>query len=216
MQKHPPPNPLTEGFLSTRRSLVARLKQWDDQEAWREFFETYWKLFYSVARKAGLNPTEAEDIVQDTIISLAKKLPRFSYDPALGSFKAFLLLNVRSRIVDYRRKALAEKRHRLVQETGNEVSLLERLPDGTLDGLEAIWEVEWRERLLEAALERVKSRVSAKQFLIFDLAVLKHVPTGTIAASLAVNTAQVYLAKHRVSRLLQAEVRKLKREPDPS
>ncbi len=214
MQKPVPPNPPADEFLPTRRSLLARLKRWDDQEAWREFFETYWKLIYSVALKSGLAPAEAEDVVQETIIGLAKKMPRFSYDPALGSFKAFLLLNVRSRIIDYRRKVLADKRQLPRAGNGNHTSLMERVPDVALDRLEAIWDVEWHTRLFEAALERVKSKVSAKQFLIFDLAALKHVPVGTITASLGVNSAQVYLAKHRISRRLQVEVQKLKGEPD--
>ncbi len=204
-------------FLPTHRSLLARLKQWDDQEAWREFFETYWKLIYSVALKTGLTPSEAEDIVQETIIAVAKKMPHFSYDPALGSFKSWLLLNVRSRITDYRRKALAEKRYARTSEprtTGT--SLLERVPDPALSRLDAVWEEEWHARLLEAAVEKVKSKVSAKQFLIFDLSFTKKVSVSQITDSLGVNTAQVYLARHRVSRLLEAEVQKLKRSSELS
>ena len=52
-------------FLPTRRSLLTRLKDWDDQQGWREFFETYWRLIYSVATKAGLNDSDAQDIVRE-------------------------------------------------------------------------------------------------------------------------------------------------------
>ncbi|MBI2924817.1 MAG: sigma-70 family RNA polymerase sigma factor, partial [Verrucomicrobia bacterium] len=59
----------TDLFLSTRRSLITRLKNWDDQEGWREFFQTYWKLIYSVAVKSGLTNEEAEDVVQETVVT---------------------------------------------------------------------------------------------------------------------------------------------------
>ena len=216
MPKRLPPNDRVDEFLPTRRSLLARLKRWDDQEGWREFFETYWRLIYSVALKAGLLPAEAEDIVQETIIGVARKMPRFTYDPALGSFKTWLLLNVRSRIADYRRKVLAEKRHVETSEAGTGSSLMDRVPDSALSQLDAVWGAEWHQRLFEAAAEKVKSKVSAKQFLIFDLSAVKQVPVSTITRSLGVKAAQVYLARHRVSRLLQTEIKRMERGLDPA
>ena len=61
-------------WLPTRTSLLRRLKQWEDQESWRDFFNTYWKLIYGAAVKAGLNDAEAQDVVQDTVITVAKKI----------------------------------------------------------------------------------------------------------------------------------------------
>jgi len=63
----------TDDLLPTRLSLLARLKDWQDQQSWREFFDTYWKLIYSVAIQAGLSDAEAQDVVQDTLVSVAKK-----------------------------------------------------------------------------------------------------------------------------------------------
>src|ERR1043165_10231370 len=78
-------------FLPTRRSLLIRLKNWDDQESWRNFFDTYSRLIYSFARKAGFGDAEAQDVVQETVVTVAKHIPQFEYDPALGSFKSWLL-----------------------------------------------------------------------------------------------------------------------------
>src|SRR5215510_10488861 len=94
-------------FIPTRRSLLSRLKSWDNQDSWREFFSTYWRLIYSVAIKAGLKDAEAQDVVQDTILSVAQRMPGFKYDPALGSFKSWLLLIIRRRIADQLRKHYA-------------------------------------------------------------------------------------------------------------
>src|SRR5437867_886026 len=93
-----------EEFIPTRTSLLSRLKNWDDQESWKQFFDTYWKMLYSVAQRAGLNDAEAQDVVQDTIVCVAKQMPTFRYDPSIGSFKSFLMLIIRRRIVDFLRK----------------------------------------------------------------------------------------------------------------
>ena len=77
----------------TRASLLSRLKDRDDHVGWQEFFDTYWKLIYGVALKAGLNDSEAQDVVQETVIYVAKKLPDFRYDPEKGSFKSVLSLS---------------------------------------------------------------------------------------------------------------------------
>ncbi|MBI5385937.1 MAG: sigma-70 family RNA polymerase sigma factor [Verrucomicrobia bacterium] len=203
-------------FLPTRRSLLTRLKNWDDQEGWRVFFDTYWKLIYSVALQAGLSHTEAEDVVQETVLGVAKKMRGFRYDPAIGSFKAWLLLNVRSRIADHLRKKASAKATliRPAPATGTGTSFLERAPDPALPQLDALWEAEWQRHSLETALERVKARVSAKQYLIFDLYALKQTPIGKITRSLGVSLGQVYLAKHRVARALREEMRKLERAKD--
>src|SRR5262249_6251703 len=90
-----------------------------------------------------------------------------------------------------------------------ETSVMERLPDRRNDPLDAVWEAEWEQHILEAALRRVRARVTARQFQIYTLAVLQEVPIRTIASALAINAAQVYLAKHRVGRLVRAELRRL-------
>src|SRR6266478_8450753 len=91
-------------FLRTRRSLLSRLKNWDDQESWRDFFNTYWKLIYGAAIKAGLTHAEAEEAVQETVITVTKKIKDLKYDPALGSFKDWLLNTTRWKINDQFRK----------------------------------------------------------------------------------------------------------------
>ncbi len=202
----------TDEFLPTRRSLLTRLKRWDDQESWREFFDTYGKLIYSAALQAGLSHADAEDVVQETVIGVARKMRGFRYDPATGSFKTWLLLNVRSRIIDHWRKENALKRRLEVHpEPQTGTGALEAIPDPTLNQLEAVWDREWQQSLLESALARVKCKVSAKEYLLFDLSAVKQRPTRQITSSLGVTAAQVYLARHHVGRTLKAEILKLER-----
>src|SRR6266487_6337061 len=102
----------SDELLATRWTLIERLKNWDDQESWRQFFDTYWKLIYGVAIKSGLTHPEAQDVVQETVISVCKSMHNFKADPAYGSFKAWLLNLTRWRITDQVRK-----RHRSVSGT---------------------------------------------------------------------------------------------------
>src|SRR5689334_25113760 len=88
-----------QSSLSTRASLLGRLKSLEDQAGWQEFFDTYWQLIYSLARKAGLTDAEAQETVQETVITASKHLPAFRYDPKLCSFKTWLLRLARWRIV---------------------------------------------------------------------------------------------------------------------
>src|SRR6516165_2035972 len=91
---------------ATRWILLALLKNWEDQQSWREFFDTYWRLIYAVAIKAGFTDAEAQDVVQDTVLSVAKKISEFKCGPASGSFKAWLLKLTRWRILNQLKKRL--------------------------------------------------------------------------------------------------------------
>jgi RNA polymerase sigma factor (sigma-70 family) len=86
--------------IATRASLLDRLKDRADQESWQEFFDVYWRLIYGVAMEAGLKDPEAQDVVQETIISVAKNVGAFRYDPKVCSFKTWMLRLTRWRILD--------------------------------------------------------------------------------------------------------------------
>ena len=192
----------------TRRSLVSRLRRWDDQASWDEFFKTYWRLIYSVAIKAGLTDEEAEDVVQETVLGVAKKMGEFRYDPAVCSFRGWLLHVTRLRIKDQFRKRLPAVLPR-TRTTGT--TALERIPDVAGAGLEVLWEEEWERNIVDVAMTRVKGRVRAEHYQMFYLNVVKEVSVQKVAGTFGVSAAQVYLVKHRVARLIKSEVRRLER-----
>src|SRR6266566_2830094 len=98
--------PHREGMIPTRYSLLSRLQNWDDQESWKDFFDTYWRLIYSTAVNAGLSEAEAQDVVQETVICVAKNIQKFKRDRAKGSFKGWLRNLTRWRIRDQLRKRI--------------------------------------------------------------------------------------------------------------
>ena len=86
--------------IPTRATLLVRLKDCEDQKSWQEFYDTYWRMIYGLATRAGLPDSEAQDILQDTVIKVAEQMPRFQYDPKLGTFKGWLLKIARRRVID--------------------------------------------------------------------------------------------------------------------
>jgi RNA polymerase sigma-70 factor (ECF subfamily) len=202
----------TTGLAATRRSLVDRLQNWEDRKHWQEFFDTYWKLIYSAARQSGLTETEAQEVVQETVITVAKKVGQLRYDPARGSFKGWLLHITRWRIADqFRKRRPGEERHRFSDDT-RMTRTIDRLPDTEAPDLDALWEREWQENLLSAAMQRVKKKVEAKQFQIFDCYVRKEWPAQKVATELGVSVGQVYLARHRVAAVLKKEIKALEKQ----
>jgi len=222
-----------EPSLQTRWSLIGRLKDWGDQQSWQEFFDTYWKLIYTVALKAGLSDAEAHEVVQEAVISVAKKMPEFKCDPAAGSFKSWLLTLTRWRIVDQMRKrgnvgqasrlsrqVSAEDQARTTEtrilrssaDDTARTSTIDRIPDPAGLALEAFWNEEWEKNLLAAAAERVKHQVDPEQYQLFDFHVLKKWPAQKVARKLGVNLGKVYFAKYKVSALLRKEIKVLERK----
>jgi RNA polymerase sigma-70 factor (ECF subfamily) len=195
---------------ATRSSLISRLRNWDDQSGWQVFFDRYWKLIYAVAVKAGLSDAEAQDVVQETVVAVAKQMREGGYDRARSSFKNWLCLITRRRIVDhFRRRTRVKRRSISSSEDTSRTDTVARVPDPASLELDSVWDEEWRRNLADAAIERVKQLVTPKQFQIFDLSVLKDLPVREVAKLLKVNAAQVYLARHRVSALVKKEVARL-------
>jgi RNA polymerase sigma-70 factor (ECF subfamily) len=225
--------------IPTRASLLQRLKDPADQATWDEFHRTYRGLIHGVARRAGLNDAEAEEVVQETFIAVAKKMPEFRYDPAKDSFKGWLLQLTRWRIADQFRereqaalthpsafalRASAGKSGTLSPPTGegrgegprpdddtSRTATVDRIPDPAGPALTAIWDEEWAKHLVNAALARIKRQVNPAHYEIYYLHVILGKSVSEVKRALGVNVGQIYLAKHRVGTLLKRELKKLER-----
>jgi RNA polymerase sigma factor (sigma-70 family) len=206
--------------LETRPSLLQRLKTGDDPQSWQDFYRIYGGLIRFFAEKAGLTADEAEEVIQETAIGVARGLPEFTYDPKVCRFKTWLLNLTRWRIQDQirRRRKLgprsdaAESGARRQLESGTSLggsSIIESIADPSVPEFCAEWDKAWEKNLLDQALEALRTRVEERQLQVFDLCVMKGWPPGDVARTLGISVPRVYLAKHRVSALLKKEVRRL-------
>jgi RNA polymerase sigma factor (sigma-70 family) len=203
--------------IQTRPTLLNRLKSGDDAESWGEFYRVYGKLIRDFALHAGLNDSEADEVVQETAIAMSRRLPEFRYDPKVCRFKTWLLNQASWRVKDQLKKRRRSERFadgapEPSKNDSTRTDIIHRVPDPASVDLEALFETEWRRSLFTLALENVKERFSLKQIQIFDLVVFKEWRAAAVAKSLGVSTANVYVTRHRISTAIATETKRLENE----
>jgi RNA polymerase sigma factor (sigma-70 family) len=186
-------------LIPTRDSLLSRLKEGGQEDSWRDFFETYWRLIYQTGRKYGLTDSEAQDVVQETMIELSQRIGDFQRDQKRGSFKAWLMRLTQWKIVDQiRSRSPAE---RLDSDFGEETDA--RFVDD--------WDRNWQVNAAEEAVRRVQSSARPKMFQAYSLCVLQgrsHLAAGKL---LRMSVPAVYMAIFRIRRQLRRELEKLQK-----
>jgi RNA polymerase sigma-70 factor (ECF subfamily) len=218
-----PMKPEHDPQLQTRSSLLQRLKTGDDPQSWQEFYDTYGGLIRFFAAKAGLTADEAEEVVQETAIGVARGLPEFTYDPKVCRFKTWLLNLTRWRIKDQLRKRVSQEKLTGAPPSGGErptppgddtqhTATVDRIPDPSVPEFGTEWDTAWEKNLLAQALARVRSRIDERQFQIFDLLVMKNWTPEDVARTLGISVARVYVTKHRVSSAVTKETRLLEKK----
>lgn len=205
----------TDSLLPTRSSLLSRLRHASDAASWQHFFDNYGRLIYQVCRRAGLNTQEADEVAQETIVSVSQELPKFKFDRSKGSFKGWLWRVTRNHVADFLKKKYRDgaRRAELPEAGPGEAAPIARFAD-TREDLEAVWEEEWKSNLLDCALKRVRSQVSARSFQIFHLSTVKGWTVDQIKEALRTGTTQIYLARHRVGRLVKKEIAALRKDAE--
>jgi RNA polymerase sigma factor (sigma-70 family) len=182
-----------DNTVQTRASLVQGL-QTGDEDRWQQFYRLYAPVLRSFALKAGLTETEADEVVQETCIGVARNIGEFHYDPKVCRFKSWLLNLASWRVKNQftKRQRWDERVHKpvgeplhvaaglsaLSQGENQRTATVERVADPAGQTFDTIWDKEWRTNLLNAALEKVRSQFSATQFQVFDLNALKEWPPG--------------------------------------
>lgn len=203
--------------VQTRPSLLNRLREGDDTEAWQEFNRRYGRLVRAFARKAGLTETEADEVAQETAIGVARHLPGFVYDPKVCRFKTWLLNLARWRIQDQFRKRSEPSNG--VGSSGpagqsrdeDRTATVDQVADPSALNLDAVFEEEWRSNLVAIAMEQIKAKFSLKQMQVFDLVAMKGWPCGEVAKAMRLSLTAVYVTKHRIAAALKKEVRRLEK-----
>ena len=197
--------------VHTRASLLQRVRDWRDDDSWREFVGTYSLLIRSLALKSGLTEDEATEVVQATLISVADAIRDFRYDRARGSFKQWMGHQTKWKINDLLRQRQREQKFfftREEPETSTRTGTMEKFSEERNE-FAAFLDRDWNEAVAAAAVTRVKAAVKPKHYQIFDLHAVKQWPLGRISRTLGVSVPQVYLIKSRVSLLLKMQTRKV-------
>lgn len=187
---------------TTRATLLARLRQHPtDQVAWDAFVERYGRHVYRWCRQWKLQDADAEDVTQEILAKLARKLRDFLYDPS-RSFRGWL-----KTVAHHAWRDFVESRPCRATGDDNVQELMHTL-EAREDLLQKLAEA-FDHELLEAATLRVRLRVAAHTWEAFRLVALEGVPVTEVATTVRMQVAMVYVAKSKVQKMLQEEIRKL-------
>ena len=193
-------------WAKTRRTLLDRLRRTSTDEAcWHEFFDAYSKLIFSVARKSGLSHVDSEDIVQATVLKIAKYIDRFEFNPARGKFRNWVCMITKQQIANHYRKV--NRQPPIEEFESDDPESMPEIED-PVNQWNEIWDSEYIGYLNGMALSEVKRKVSPKQYQIFHLYCVKDLSVDKIVEILDVSPNEVYLAKNRVMPIYEGALRK--------
>lgn len=186
----------------TSASLLARLRAAPaDQAAWAEFVDRYGRKVLGWCRHWGLQDADAQDVTQDVLVRLAEKMRGFAYDPS-RRFRAWLKTLTRHALSDF-----CDARGRAAAGGSQAVEMLHAVE--AREDLVRRLEDEFDRELLEEAVARVRTRVNPKTWRVFELTAQEGRSGAEVAAELGMTVAAVFVARSRVQKLLQDEVRRL-------
>jgi RNA polymerase sigma factor (sigma-70 family) len=160
-------------------------------------------MIFRWCRRWGLQEADAEDVTQNVLVELSRQMRTFEYDPS-GRFRGWLKTVARRAWSRF-----AEGRARAAAGGGEEPTLaLLRSPASCEDFLQQLEEESDRE-LLEKGMERVRQRVRPHTWEAFRLMALEGLSGAEVAGRLGMKTGAVFVARSKVQKMIQEEVRRL-------
>ena len=195
-----------EFVRTTRQTLIQRLKDPKDDAAWADFYQFYWEIISGWARRQGCTRTQAQDIFQETMICLLRRMQSFDYDPARGSFKAFLKSIVRSRVIDYFRKEGRYVAASVDDEGNDQIGRLRDEDAGSSSGPELSEDRIWVKSILNQALRQAYKKIDQVTYKSFCLYVLDGLPVEEVSRRLDnLRPGTIYQQKSRFLKLVEKE-----------
>ena len=194
--------------LPTRASLLVRLRDARDQDAWRQFVQVYAPLVYGFARKRGLQDADAADLMQEVLQSVAGAVGRLDYDPRRGSFRGWLYTITRNKVHNF----LAGRRHQVrgSGDTGAHLRLEEQA--GPADEDSGPWDQEYERRLFDWAAQRVRREFQDATWQAFWRTAVEGQGAKEAGAALGMSVGAVYVAKSRILARIKEEVQQFPAE----
>ena len=174
----------------TRASLLLRLREPGDEQAWQDFVEIYGPLISRLATQMGLQPADANDISQDVLTRVAKAVQSWDHNPARGTFRGWLTRVTKNLAIEQFR---AQKRRPTSTNNSQELAAVEAKPidDQTFD-----WEQ--RRQLFLWAAEKAKPHFAANTWEAFWMTSVEQITPDKAAKKLRISIGAVYIARSRV------------------
>jgi RNA polymerase sigma-70 factor (ECF subfamily) len=188
----------------TRETLIRRLPNAADVEAWDGFVEIYEPLLFRLARGRGMQPADAEDFVQEVLTAVVKNIDRWVANEDRGSFRAWLFRIALNLGVNF----LTRPKHQRLGTGDSQIArMLEELPAASADSSELFLK-EYRRELFRWAADRVRKQVSDQQWMVFWLTSIEERPIAEVAKEYRMSVGSIYIARSRVTKRIREMIRK--------
>ena len=184
----------------TRLSLIGRLHDKDDGDAWSEFVQTYEPLILAVACQRGLQYADAAEVTQEVLNRVANSIQKWDPDPAKGTFRGWLYRVTRNLTIDHLRR---EKRWRSVSQPEE----IDQIPNPTEDESRE-FRLEYERQLFKWAAGRVKTLFKHDNWQAFWLSAVEGRSIDEVSKELGISRGKVYVARSRVMTRIAVEINK--------
>ena len=184
----------------TRLSLIGRLHDKDDGDAWGEFVQTYEPLILAVAQRRGMQHADAAEVAQEVLKRVVSSIEKWHPDPAKGAFRGWLYRVTRNATIDYLR------RNRRWRSSAGETEL-EQIPNPSVDESQE-FRIEYERQLFSWAAGRVKALFKPKNWQAFWLSAVEGKPIEEVASQLSLSRGQVYVARSRIMARIASVIEK--------
>lgn len=188
--------------LQTRPSLLLRLVDPRNVEAWQTFVDVYGPLVFAHARRRGLRHEDAEDVTQRVFARVSAAIQNFEYQPEIGRFRDWLGTIVRNEVNRFLRQDRS-----VVRSKGGEQE--KEVDDCIAPAAETAWTAEFNAHILRLALAQAQERFEPPTWRAFELVWLQNTPAADVAAQMSQPLDWVYVAKSRVLKQIWEEVQNL-------
>ncbi|HZN33712.1 MAG TPA: sigma-70 family RNA polymerase sigma factor [Pirellulaceae bacterium] len=176
----------------TRASLILRLPDGADVQAWDEFAAIYGPLVYRLARRQGLQPADADDLVQEVLSAVARSVEGWLHNGQRGPFRAWLLRIAKNAAIN----VLTRKRHQPLAAGGHDLLLAQTAdPAGELSGE---FDLEYRREVFRWAATQLRDLVADSTWQAFWRTSVEEQPIERVAQELKMSVGSVYIARSRV------------------
>jgi RNA polymerase sigma factor (sigma-70 family) len=193
---------------TTRASLLVRLRDPHDSEAWTQFVDIYGPLVYRYARRHGLQDADAADLTQEMMKSVAGAIGGFRYDRDRGSFRGWLFTASRRTLGRFQ----AGRQRQALAGNPEFARLLENEESRESEDDRKVWDREFERRLFDWAVEQVRGEFQASTWDAFWRTAIDHAGSREVADALDISVGAVYVAKSRVLARLRAVIEGVRRE----
>ncbi len=192
---------------ATRSSVIEGIKNPENRSAWERFYALYAGFLLNVAYRKGIREAQAEEILQGVMVEIWRAAPEFVYDRKKGSFRGWLTVLMRRRVIDCLRKREREVKAVPLDEVQEEAAVED-------EGFTRLIEEEWLEAVREEALARLKRKVSVRHFELFHAVAVKGWKVAEVAEIYGISRMGVYQANRRVGRVFDPIARAVAEEFD--